>query len=453
MAIFSKGDTVSLVGGGVATIEDDEPLGSGAQGEVYRVSFNGKEYALKWYISEKIKNNEDFRSNLQRTIDRGTDCGSFLWPLYLTAPDSKREGFGYIMNLIPPEYEPLSNILRTYRVNNKTGKQIAVQFKDLDAMFTAALNIIAAFKKLHYTGCSYQDLNDGGFFFDLKTGDALVCDCDNVAPFGYNFGIGGKPGYMAPEVVTRNQRPNANTDRFSLAVVLFRLLVRGDPLEGANVIRNVTLTGAAELECYGNNPIFVYDPNDASNRPVRGVHDNVIRFWPFYPDYIQKAFIKSFTVGLHDPSERVTDQEWFDLLVRLRGELVRCSCDNKQRCLSTSNASDDPDYYVCSNCHRQYNLLKIADCRFVIAENTVLYENETRPRSEDFRRVSGKITENRNHPGIFGISNNSDRDWKVTYESGTEKEFGPDKTAAIERKAKIEFGSYENGKKIVGVIL
>lgn len=90
MAIFSKGDTVSLVGGGVATIEDDEPLGSGAQGEVYRVSFNGKEYALKWYISEKIKNNEDFRSNLQRTIDRGTDCGSFLWPLYLTAPDSKR---------------------------------------------------------------------------------------------------------------------------------------------------------------------------------------------------------------------------------------------------------------------------------------------------------------------------------------------------------------------------
>ncbi len=59
--------------------------------------------------------------------------------------------------------------------------------------------------------CIYQEklsgLNDGGFFIDTRSGDVLVCDCDNVAADGDNFGIGGMPGFMAPEVVRGIAKP------------------------------------------------------------------------------------------------------------------------------------------------------------------------------------------------------------------------------------------------------
>ena len=70
------------------------------------------------------------------------------------------------------------------------------------------------FRALHLAGKSYQDLNDGGFFIDTKTGDVLVCDCDNVAADGDNFGIGGMPGFMAPEVVRGIAKPDVLTDRY-----------------------------------------------------------------------------------------------------------------------------------------------------------------------------------------------------------------------------------------------
>ena len=96
-----------------------------------------------------------------------------------------------------------------------------MKFASLDVMLTAAINIVKAFRALHLAGKSYQDLNDGGFFIDTKTGDVLVCDCDNVAADGDNFGIGGMPGFMAPEVVRGIAKPDVLTDRYSLAVVLF----------------------------------------------------------------------------------------------------------------------------------------------------------------------------------------------------------------------------------------
>ena len=57
----------------------------------------------------------------------------------------------------------------------------------------------------------------------------LICDNDNVAPYGDNLGIAGKCRYMAPEVVLGKKRPDLHTDRFSLAVVLYLLLFLNHP--------------------------------------------------------------------------------------------------------------------------------------------------------------------------------------------------------------------------------
>lgn len=234
--MMKVGDRVPLELGGEAEIT--QLLGQGGQGAVYRASYRGRDYALKMYFTKKLKNPEMFRENLQRLCEDGSSSPAFVMPLMMTADTS--EGFGFLMELIPPEYAPFSDILNA-----------RVKFSGLYSIVNAAIKITSAFRELHNSGRSYQDLNDGGFFIRPTDGDVLICDCDNIAPYGENLGIAGKPGYMAPEIVRGEKAPDKLTDRYSLAVVLFRLLLRGDPLEGGRVLKSVCLTEDAERRHYG----------------------------------------------------------------------------------------------------------------------------------------------------------------------------------------------------------
>ena len=294
MTELKIGQEVELEYGGTAKVL--KVIGSGGQGVVYLVEFNGMQWALKWYDINKIKRPKEFRNNIQNNINDGAPSNKFLWPKYLTKemPDGT---FGYLMELKPASFDSFVDILNTYKlvVDPLSGRAVKknVRFTSLYAMVTAVINIANAFRQLHRAGKSYQDLNDGGFFINVDTGAVLVCDCDNIAPDGSNFGIGGKPGYMAPEVVRGTTKPNVQTDKYSLAVVLFKLLFRGDPMEGEKVIKDICLTESSELKHYGQNAVFVYDPDDASNRPVRGSPDNVIKFWRLYPAYMLASFILS----------------------------------------------------------------------------------------------------------------------------------------------------------------
>ena len=327
MTELEIGQEVELEFGGKAQVLS--VIGSGGQGTVYLVRFNGQKWALKWYDIDKMKKPKEFIKNLRSNIADGPPDNKFLWPKYLTK-EAEDGTFGYIMDLKPEGFDSFVDILNTYKleVDPLTGRAVKkdVKFSSLTAMITAVINIVNSFRLLHRAGKSYQDLNDGGFFINVNTGAVLVCDCDNIAPDGSNFGIGGKPGYMAPEVVRGIAQPNVQTDKYSLAVVLFKLLFRGDPMEGEKVVRDVCLTESSELRHYGQNAVFVYDPNDASNRPVRGIHDNVIKFWRIYPDYIKDAFIRSFTTGITDPTKRIIENEWQKLFIRLRSEIIMCGC-------------------------------------------------------------------------------------------------------------------------------
>ena len=218
----------------------------------------------------------------------------------------------------------------------------------------------------------------------MDTGAVLVCDCDNIAPDGSNFGIGGKPGYMAPEIVRGVAKPDTQTDKYSLAVVLFKLLFRGDPLEGQKVVKDVCLTEAAELKHYGSEAVFVYDPDDASNRPVRGIHDNVIKFWRMYPDYIKDAFIKSFTVGLNDTNKRIIENEWQKMFTRLRSEIIFCPCGRTN--YTCMFEKEDKFTFKCPKCGTTFATLAFSDrdYRMPLYIGSRFYNCEIDPDSEDY---------------------------------------------------------------------
>lgn len=396
--MLNIGDTVPLEHGGRATITDI--LGSGGQGTVYRAEFSGKEYALKIYFPNKLKSPVLFRENLRALTEDKNSDRAFLMPLMLT--DNIDGSFGFLMDLIPEEYKPFSDILNA-----------RVKLQGLYSVVNSAIRITSAFRTLHNSGKSYQDINDGGFFIRPSDGDVLICDCDNIAPYGEHLGIAGKPGYMAPETVRGEKAPDKYTDRYSLAVVLFRLLLRGDPLEGCKVLKSVCLTEEAERRHYGFEPVFVYDPVDDSNRPVRGVHNNIIKFWQIMPDYIKEAFIFSFTVGLREPQKRLIEKQWLDLLKRLRGEIVSCSC-GIQNFLSAMDTDENGKLVcMCKNHFSKPLELKGGKSGILLSESAKLFDDNVKP--------IGEVVRNKKNPALWGLKNLSESEWSYILPNGEER--------------------------------
>lgn len=425
MKEFQKGQRIKTVSGG--ELEVIQKLGEGGQGVVYKVNYNGKPLALKWYFGNKLNNADKFYRNIQNNIKQGTPTGAFLWPLEIT--EYFEGSFGYLMELRPPEYKDFSLFLLA-----------KVHFANIEALINTALCITNGFRELHNRGYSYQDLNDGNFFVNPKTGNVLICDNDNVAPYGENLGIAGKCRYMAPEVVMGQKRPDSHTDRFSLAVVLYMLLFLNHPLEGKRTMCPC-LTEELERKFYGSDPVFVWDPANDANRPVRGVHTNEIKLWPLYPAFVRKTFEKAFShevmVG-NDTTHRVIEKEWQEVFTTLRDLTIKCSCG--------SETFIDPSQQSCRciNCGKSIErppILKVKKYHAALAPGKKLYACHVQYDSDDFKEAKGEVISSRNNPSLLGLRNDSNNTWEAILPNGSSKGYPNGQVIKLGKGIKINFGN------------
>ena len=425
MREFPKGQRIKTVSGG--ELEVIQKLGEGGQGVVYKVNYNGKPLALKWYFGNKLNNADKFYRNIQNNIKQGAPTNAFLWPLEIT--EYFEGSFGYLMELRPPEYKDFSLFLLA-----------KVHFANIEALINTALCITNGFRELHNRGYSYQDLNDGNFFVNPKTGDVLICDNDNVAPYGENLGIAGKCRYMAPEVVMGQKRPDSHTDRFSLAVVLYMLLFLNHPLEGKRTMCPC-LTEELERKFYGSDPVFVWDPANDANRPVRGVHTNEIKLWPLYPAFVRKTFEKAFShevmVG-NDTTHRVIEKEWQEVFTTLRDLTIKCSCG--------SETFIDPSQQSCKciNCGKSIErppILKVKKYHAALAPGKKLYACHVQYDSDDFKEAKGEVISSRNNPSLLGLRNDSNNTWEAILPNGSSKGYPNGQVIKLGKGIKINFGN------------
>lgn len=406
-------------------------LGSGGQGTVYLVDYDGKDMALKWFKKSTISNGTKFYDNLQNNIKNPSPGEGFLWPKDLTQYDSedKEASFGYIMDLKPDSYDDFSE----YLLGKKT-------FSSIEALINAGLNITECFMLLHRAGYNYQDLNDGNFFINFDTGDVLICDNDNVMGHGYNSGVMGKPRYMAPEVVVGKKTPDKQTDRYSLSVILFLLFFANHPLEGKASLLDLT-TEEDEINIYGKNPIFIMDPKNFSNRPDPAIHKNVGRKWGAYPEFFRQAFIDEFSQDkLLMKANRRLESEWLDILMKLRTDLITCSCGRDSFVDYSGNG-------VCS-CGNKLKVplkLEINNIKIPVYPGVKLYKYHTSDTSEDYKTVTGEVVRAKNNPKQLGLHNKSGSVWYLKYEGMEQRSLEDKKVARIVTDLEVDFDGGRKG--------
>lgn len=389
-------------------------ISEGGQGEVYKVRYRGDIYALKWY--SKLSPSRKFYDNLIHNIDNRSPSDYFLWPKAVTKVLNGR--FGYVMDIKPDGFEDYSDYLLG-----------DVRPYSWDILFKAALNIADAFFILHSKGYSYQDLNEGSFFINPKNGDIRICDNDNVAPYGTNLGVRGTPRYMAPEVVLDKTRPNVHTDRFSLAIILFRMFYIDHPLEGKRTI-SYPLNDTTGAELYGRNPIFAYDPNNTQNRPTEQAQPNLIMRWKLFPVDLKAAFTKAFTKGLKNINDRITEQQWKEVLVKARGMLV--NIDGKEQFVNA---------YCPKTVNNKCRILKTSECVIALTPGSVLYQCQVDRLSTDYSTVAAVVKASNRNEKVYGLGNLTQNKWSVTLPGRNPVVVQPKTFAPLIPGAVIDFGN------------
>ena len=168
---------------------------------------------------------------------------------------------------------------------------------------------------------------------------------------------------------------------------------------------------------YGNNGVFIFDPNDASNRPVAGKQDHVVKLWEFFPQYVKDAFIRSFTVGMGDPAKRLIENEWQKLFIRLRAEILTCICGAETFCLNDLTPAGT---CRCPACGREYAVLEY-NSNSIKAPIYCGYKMrvcELDPHFSNTEMVVGEVVENRRDRGNPGIKNCSPLVWRARLPDG-----------------------------------
>lgn len=424
MAELEQGTIIKLLNGKTCTV--DSELGRGGQGIAYLVDYCGGDFALKWYTRDY---SDSFYNNLKRNADSGAPSNAFLWPLAVT--EKQKGSFGYIMKLRPRGYREFSDFMLA-----------KVQFSSMAANINAAIKICDAFQKLHIRGLSYQDMNDGNFFINPRNGDVLICDNDNVAPDKTNLGIIGKAGYLAPEIVDQKTMPNRYSDYFSMAVILFILFYFNRPFEGKKIAGCGCMTEDMEKAFFGHNAVFIMDPLDDSNRPVPGLHTNVIRRWGLFPKSMEKLFIQAFSKqSILFPEKRVIDREWMTLMIQLRSMLCKCP-----HCGEETFVEPDSSNQVCLDCGRNIEkpmVLKVDKFRIPLFQGQKIY-NVQLPVDGDLNAIVGEVVRH-SMTNRLGIKNYSTFTWQAIDPAGDVHNVSPEAGMPIKNEMKIKFKMGING--------
>jgi DNA-binding helix-hairpin-helix protein with protein kinase domain len=407
-------------------------LGGGTQGQVYEVELEGERLALKWYLPACIARDRGLERRLGESIRATAPNDDFLWPIALLRASAasrpliriREESFGYLMPLRPASYVGASE---------HAAGRLAIGLRQV---LRACFFLADAFHALHLAGLCYKDVSLGNLFLEPASGRILICDNDNVAVDGSGLGaVLGTPGFMAPEVLMGQDRPGADSDLFSLAVLLFRLLTRHDPLRGQMELAIRCLDEPARRRLYGEDPVFIFDPVDDRNRPDPIEHAAALITWPIYPRPLQALFEQTFCRGMKQPSRRTLTGQWKLELARTLDRRALCAGCGQENFQGVGGSS------LCWSCGAPL----AEGISLALPRGAVLAapDNELHPHhfdvlaGEDLRHPIGRVVAHPQDSRRLGLTNLSPAAWSAEAGDGRSHRVEPGESCSLAALTRI----------------
>lgn len=395
-------------------------LAQGGQGAVYRVkaSEDGREYAIKWYHSNRASTNQ--REQLEMLVRHqpprcDVDGIHFVWPIEMVG-HAGSQSYGYVMPLYDAD-----RYVHYNRVINGRVKQ-----PRRDVLLRMSYLACMALEAVHRSGLAYCDINLGNMNFDVDTGNLVVCDNDNVVINNSEAAVSGVAEFMAPEVALGKERPNAQTDLYSLAVMLYQLWMWEHPMEGAQTAQVRCWDQPAKLKRYAQEPLFSHHPTDtrnaASGDPMLAYS---LRRWnEICPPALKALFTRVFTEGVHQPGRRPRLSEWLLCLQEAEANAAACPSCNAVNLLVPETTG-----MACYHCGQRFPahwFLNIRtrinqQSRLVLRAGATLRAHHLEGHTSGKRslEVLGQVETHPKEAKAFILRNLSSEDW--LYAVGTEQ--------------------------------
>lgn len=314
-----------------ATYNLGSQLGAGGEGTVYAIQGSSDKVA-KLYKPDKFKSkalrDEKERKlkvmigmNIKAKID---GILRLAWPVDVLY--SQGQMVGFVMPKISKMLK-IFDIQRCWRAdaNNPSTKEVLAVYPGYTWKYAVqfAYNLAWVVRYVHSNGIVIGDLNQNNIYADTDTGAVVLIDCDSFditdVKTGERFSCEvGLLEMLAPELQTVGQlkgKFTTHTDNFSLAIHIFRLLMRNaDPFTG------VPSMGASSSAITSVNVNIVN-----GNCPyVRSCSVSVPGWAPDFsilPLSVQNLFKKSFdynaTTAISKSTKRATASEWCSVLAPL----------------------------------------------------------------------------------------------------------------------------------------
>jgi DNA-binding helix-hairpin-helix protein with protein kinase domain len=149
--------------------------------------------------------------------------------------------------------------------------------------------------------------------------------------------VHGTPGFIAPELLPgkSGSTVSTTTDRFSLAVILYYLLMLRHPLVG-NRGDDWSPVYKDPEDSYGTRAIFTEHPSNTNNR-FSGKFPHIA--FDSLPGPLQKMFHDVFVQGLISPDQRPDSYAWAHELWRALESTLECNrCRQRYFAIANRNA-------------------------------------------------------------------------------------------------------------------
>jgi DNA-binding helix-hairpin-helix protein with protein kinase domain len=435
-------------------------LGEGGQGEVWLVS--GKQsanaaptgrsvpgaFAMKWYNSMAASPRQF--EILRRLVSAPPPDVRFLWPLALVQMGGIPR-FGYLMHVREDRFKDLTKMMNG---------EFAVSPRRL---MNACMQLADSFFRLHARGMSYCDISYGNVFVDPDSGEILICDNDNVIVNNTGLtGTTGTPSFVAPEIVRGEvQQPNTATDRFSLAVLLFAMIVMHHPFEGRMYDEIPGFVPDKDQQIYGTPAPFIFHPVDDSNH-LPPEYAGPIARWNLLPKFLRRRFVEAFVDTVNKPQSRVVETIWRSDFLRTHDSIHACPGCGAENYYDRESC--DPNGTVMGDCWRckqpipmppRLGLKRGDETRVVVAgAGTKLYPihigSDAQAQVWELRTPLAQVESAPNNPQQLGLRNLSTATWMASMPDGRLLDIAPGKIVGIRQGVTVQFGPVFGQFRVTG---